>query len=125
MEVEVIRIQIIGIIGSLFLLFLVIELIRRGKLKIEFSLLWFFMSILFLLVSIFRGLLDKFSYMVGIGYPPSALFLILLIGLIMILIHFSTVISNLKEAKKTLTQKIGLLEIEIERLKKELEKCRD
>lgn len=125
MEVEVIRIQIIGIIGSLFLLFLVIELIRRGKLKIEFSLLWFFMSILFLLVSIFRGLLDKFSYMVGIGYPPSALFLILLIGLIMILIHFSTVISNLKEAKKNLTQKIGLLEIEIERLKKELEKCRD
>lgn len=125
MEVEVIRIQIIGIIGSLFLLFLVIELIRRGKLKIEFSLLWFFMSVLFLLVSIFRGLLDKFSYMVGIGYPPSALFLILLIGLIMILIHFSTVISNLKEAKKTLTQKIGLLEIEIEKLKKELEKCRD
>lgn len=125
MEVEVIRIQIIGIIGSLFLLFLVFELIRRGKLKIEFSLLWFFMSVLFLLVSIFRGLLDKFSYMVGIGYPPSALFLILLIGMIMILIHFSTVISNLKEAKKTLIQKIGLLEIEVERLKKELEKCRD
>lgn len=124
MEVEVVRIQIIGIIGSVFLLFLVIELIRRGKLKIEFSLLWFLMSVLFLFVSIFRGLLDKFSYMVGIGYPPSALFLILLLGLIMILIHFSTVISNLKEAKKTLTQRIGLLEIEIERLKKELEKCK-
>lgn len=124
MEVEVVRIQIIGIIGSVFLLFLVIELIRRGKLKIEFSLLWFFMSVLFLFVSIFRGLLDKFSYMVGIGYPPSALFLILLLGLIMILIHFSTVISNLKEAKKTLAQRIGLLEIEIERLKKELEKCK-
>lgn len=125
MEVEVVRIQIIGIIGSVFLLFLVIELIRRGKLKIEFSLLWFFMSVLFLFVSILRGLLDKFSYIVGIGYPPSALFLILLLGLIMILIHFSTVISNLKEAKKTLTQRIGLLEIEIERLKKELEKCKD
>lgn len=125
MEVEVVRIQIIGIIGSVFLLFLVIELIRRGKLKIEFSLLWFFMSVLFLFVSILRGLLDKFSYMVGIGYPPSALFLILLLGLIMILIHFSIVISNLKEAKKTLTQRIGLLEIEIERLKKELEKCKD
>lgn len=125
MEVEVVRIQIIGIIGSAFLLFLVIELIRRGKLKIEFSILWFFMSLLFLLLSIFRSLLDKFSYMVGIGYPPSALFLILLLGLIMILIHFSTVISNLKEARKTLAQKIGLLEIEIEKLKKELEKCKD
>ncbi len=124
MEVEVVRIQIIGIIGSAFLLLLVIELIRRGKLKIEFSLLWVFMSALFLLVSIFRGLLDKFSYMVGIGYPPSALFLILLLGLIMILIHFSTVISNLKEAKKALTQRIGLLEIEIKKLKEELEKCK-
>ncbi len=125
MEVEVFRIQIIGIIGSIFLLFLVIELIRRGKLRIEFSLLWFFISVLFLFVSIFRSLLDKFSYLVGIGYPPSALFLILLLGLIMILIHFSTVISNLKEAKKVLTQRVGLLEIEIERLKKEIEKCKD
>lgn len=125
MEVEIVRIQIIGIIGSAFLLFLVIELIRRGKLKIEFSILWFFMSLLFLLVSIFRGLLDKFSYMVGIGYPPSALFLILLLGSIMILIHFSTVISNLKEDRKTLAQKIGLLEIEIEKLKKEFEKCKE
>ena len=125
MEVEVFRIQIIGIIGSIFLLFLVIELIRRGKLRIEFSLLWFFISVLFLFVSIFRSLLDKFSYLVGIGYPPSALFLILLLGLIMILIHFSTVISNLKEAKKILTQRVGLLEIEIERLKKEIEKCKD
>jgi hypothetical protein len=124
MEVEVFRIQIIGIIGSIFLLFLVIELIRRGKLRIEFSLLWFFISVLFLFVSIFRSLLDKFSYLVGIGYPPSALFLILLLGLIMILIHFSTVISNLKEAKKILTQRVGLLEIEIERLKKEIEKCK-
>ncbi len=125
MEVEVIRIQIIGIIGSVFLIIFVLELIRRGRLKIEFSLLWFFISVLFLFLSIFRGLLDKFSYMVGIGYPPSALFLILLLGLIVILIHFSVVISNLKEAKKTLTQKIALLEIEFERLRKELDKCKD
>ncbi len=125
MEVEVVRIQILGIIGSAFLIIFVIELIRRGKLKIEFSLLWLFMSVLFLFVSIFRGLLDKFSYLLGIGYPPSALFLILLLGLIMILIHFSTVISNLKEAKKTLTQRVGLLEIEIKKLKEELEKCKD
>ncbi len=125
MEVEVIRIQIIGIIGSVFLIIFVLELIRKGRLKIEFSLLWFFISVLFLFLSIFRGLLDKFSYMVGIGYPPSALFLILLLGLIVILIHFSVVISNLKEAKKTLTQKIALLEIEIERLRKEFDKCKD
>ncbi len=125
MEVEVIRIQIIGIIGSVFLIIFVLELIRKGRLKIEFSLLWFFISVLFLFLSIFRGLLDKFSYMVWIGYPPSALFLILLLGLIVILIHFSVVISNLKEAKKTLTQKIALLEIEIERLRKEFDKCKD
>ncbi|MGQ9617490.1 MAG: DUF2304 domain-containing protein [Candidatus Aminicenantia bacterium] len=124
MEVEVVRIQIIGIIGSILLIFFVLELIRRGRLKIEFSLLWFFISVLFLFVSVFRGLLDKFSYFVGIGYPPSALFLILLLGSIMVLIHFSVVISDLKETKKILTQKIGLMEMEIERLKKELEECK-
>lgn len=113
-SIQVFRIQVLAIVGSILLIIFTLELIRRKRLKEEFSILWLGMGIVFLVISLFRGLLDKFSYLVGIGYPPAALFLILIMGLTVILIHFSVAISELKEANKKLTQELGLLKKEIE-----------
>jgi len=113
-NVEVFRIQALAIAGSLVLIVFILELIRRKRLKEEFSVLWLGMGLVFLVISLFRGLLDKFSVLVGIGYPPAALFLILIMGLMFILIHFSVAISELKEANKKLAQQLGLLRQEIE-----------
>jgi hypothetical protein len=108
-NVQTFRIQILAVIGSAVLVFFIIELIRRKRLREEFSILWLAMGVVFLALSIFRGLLDQFSYLVGIGYPPAALFLILIMGLTVIMIHFSVAISELKETQKKLVQEIGLL----------------
>jgi hypothetical protein len=108
-NVQTFRIQILAVIGSVVLVFFIIELIRRKRLREEFSILWLAMGVVFLALSIFRGLLDQFSYLVGIGYPPAALFLILIMGLTVIMIHFSVAISELKETQKKLVQEIGLL----------------
>ncbi len=113
-NVQVFRIQALAIVGSVLLIVFILELIRRKRLKEEFSILWLGMGFIFLVISLFRGLLDKFSYLVGIGYPPAALFLILIMGLMGILIHFSVAISELKESNKKLTQELGLLKKEIE-----------
>jgi hypothetical protein len=113
-NVQVFRIQILAIIGSGVLIIFIIELIRRKKLKEEFAVLWLGMGIVFLVISLFRKLLDKFSLLVGIGYPPAALFLILIMGLTVILIHFSVAISRLKEENKKLAQELGLLRKELE-----------
>lgn len=113
-NVEVFRIQALAIAGSLALIVFILELIRRKRLKEEFSLLWLGMGLVFLVISLFRGLLDKFSVLVGIGYPPAALFLILILGLMLILIHFSVAISELKEENKRLAQRLGLLRRDIE-----------
>ncbi len=113
-NVQVFRIQILAVIGSGLLIIFILELIRRKRLKEEFSVLWLGMGIIFLVISLFRKLLDKFSLLVGIGYPPAALFLILIMGLTVILIHFSIAISELKEANKKLAQELGLLRKEFE-----------
>jgi len=113
-NVQTIRIQILAIIGSLLLIGFIVELIRRKRLREEFSILWLAMSLVFLVLSIFRGWLDKFSYLVGISYPPAALFLILIMGLAVILVHFSVAISELKDTQKRLVQEIGLLRAALE-----------
>jgi hypothetical protein len=108
-NVQIIRIQIVAIVGSVLLIFFILDLIRRKRLREEFAILWLAMGVVFLVLSIFRGLLDRISYFIGIGYPPAALFLFLIMGLMIILIHFSTAISELKGTQKKLVQEIGLL----------------
>lgn len=108
-SVQIIRIQIVAIVGSVLLIFFILDLIRRKRLREEFAILWLAMGVVFLVLSIFRGLLDRISYFIGIGYPPAALFLFLIMGLMIILIHFSTAISELKGTQKKLVQEIGLL----------------
>lgn len=114
-DVQGIRIQILSIIGSVLLILFIVELIRRKRLREEFSILWLAMGFVFLGVAMFRNLLDRFSFMIGISYPPTALFLILIIGLMLILMHFSVAISELKEANKKLVQEIGLMKLEAEK----------
>jgi hypothetical protein len=110
-------VKILAIAGSATLLLLVLELIRRGRLKERYSLLWLFSGIVLLVLSLSRSLLEYFSRLIGIYYPPSLLFLIAFVFLLLITLHFSAVISGLSEKNKRLTQEIALLHQAVEELK--------
>jgi len=113
------KIQIYSIVGSLFFLLFIFRLIKRRKLKEEYSILWLFVVFIFLMLSVFRSVLEKFADFVGIYYAPAALLLFLLIGVVAILIHYSTIISKLSEQNKNLIQEIALLKFKISEQKKE------
>ena len=117
-NVEIFRIQIIAIIVSVMFLIMILNLIKNRKIKEEYSLLWLFFSIVFLFFSLWREGLDYLSNLIGIAYPPAAVFMILLAAIFMILIQFSMIISKLTENNKTLAQEIALLRAEIEQNKK-------
>jgi len=102
-------IQYVAITGSIVFIASVLFLISRRKLREEFSLLWLFFGFVFLVLSIWRRSLDIIASFLGIAYAPAAIFLILIIGIIAILIHFSIAISGLTERVKTLVQEVGLL----------------
>ncbi len=94
---------------SILLLVFVIELIRRGRLKERYSLLWLLAGTVLLILSTSRNLLDFVSHLFGIYYPPSFLFLLAFLFLLLITMHFSVVISNMSEKNKLLAQEIALL----------------
>lgn len=112
--------QYIAIIASILLFLYILYLVRNKRIKEEYSLLWLFSSIILISFSIWRDGLEYFAQLVGIAYPPAALFLILLLAIFLILIEFSIIISTLSNRNKTLAQEIGILKMEIEKLKKEL-----
>ncbi len=102
-------IQIASIFASIFLLLIVVDLIRRGLLKEKYSVLWILSTVVIIILSAWRELLHKLAALVGVDYPPSLLFIIALGFILLILLHYSVVISILTDKNKHLAQEIALL----------------
>jgi len=109
--------QSIAIAVSVSLFLYILYLVRKKKIKEEYSLLWLSSSIVFIVFSIWRDGLEYFAKLVGIAYAPAALFLILVLAIFLILIEFSIIISQLSDKTKLLAQEMALLKNEIEKLK--------
>ena len=110
-------IKLLAIAGSGTLLLVVLELIRRGRLKERYALLWLASGVVLLILSLSRGLLEFLSRQVGIFYPPSLLFLVAFVFLLLITLHFSAVISGLSEKNKRLAQEVALLRQALDELR--------
>jgi hypothetical protein len=119
------RLQFFAIAISVLLLTGIIALIRKGKLKEGYSILWFAFGIGFLVISVWNDLLKWVSRIVDVEYEPATLFTFLLIGSIVVMIHFTVIISGFDHKNKTLAQYIGLLTMEIKKLKKENEEIKN
>jgi hypothetical protein len=104
------RIQLVAVIASGFLLLLVLELVRRRRLLERYALLWLFSAVVLLGLAIWRGLLEDLANAIGIAYAPNALFLIAFGFIMVLLLHFSIAVSRLADQSKVLAQRMALLE---------------
>ena len=112
-----IKLQLIAIALTGGLVVLILELIRRRRLMERYSLLWLFSSAVLLALSVWRVALEELASAVGIFYAPSALFAVAFGFVLVLLLHFSLVISGLAEQTKVLAQRIGLLQHEVDELR--------
>src|SRR5207244_9360127 len=101
---------IVPALGAVVLLVLILELIRSRRLQERYALLWLLTGVVMLLLALWRGALAKLADLVGIAYPPSALFVLFSFFILALLLHYSTVISKLSAQNATLAQRLALLE---------------
>ena len=114
------RAMIFGLVAGIGAFVVVIELVRRRRLKEEYSLLWLATAVVLIGLSLSRPTLDLLASAVGIVYPPSALFLVAMIFVLFILLHYSTVLTRLTQENKENAQQLALLRWQVEQLQKSL-----
>lgn len=93
---------------SAALLLLVVELVRRRKLREEYAWLWLLAAVVAPAVVIGWPLVRQITRLVGADEPVSVLYLAALLFLMVVNIHYSTKISRLTEQVKELAQAIAL-----------------
>ena len=111
----ILRIQLAIGVMSLCLLLLVLELIRRGKLREQYSLLWLFTAVVILVFTFWPGLVGFIAKITGLFYL-TALLVVSFLFLVMILLQFSIIISSLADRNKELAQHLAILKWRIQSL---------
>ena len=104
------RVSIVAAAAALVLLFVIFELIRSRRLQERYAMLWLLTGLVMLVLGLWRGLLSSIADLVGIAYPPSALFVLAAFFILLLLLHYSTVISKLSDQNRILAQRLALLE---------------
>lgn len=110
------KIQIVSILVTGGLFFVVFEFVRRKRLQERYALLWLFATGFMLGLAVWRDALTVLADAVGIAYPPSALFAIAFAFILVLLLHFSLVISRLADQTKVLAQEVGILRTRLEEI---------
>jgi hypothetical protein len=105
-----VRIQLFSIGVSGLLLVVILELVRRRRLLERYALLWLFSAVVLLTLAIWRGFLEDLARVIGVAYPPNALFFTAFAFVLALLLHFSLAVSRLTDQSKVLAQRLALLE---------------
>jgi hypothetical protein len=116
------KIQIVAIVVTSGLFLTVLELVRRRRLMERYALLWLLASSVLLALAVWKGLLETIAGAIGIFYAPSALFVVAFGFILVLLLHFSLVISRLADQNKLLAQQVGRLHQKLDALTQERER---
>ncbi len=103
------RIVVVGVVVAFLVLFAVLWMIRSRRLQERHALFWITGSIVIAALGISGRALEAVSDVLGIAYPPSALFLIVVGFLALALLDAVSTISRQTTRIRELTQEVALI----------------
>jgi hypothetical protein len=105
------KVSIVAGIASVLLILVVLELIRTRRLRERYALLWLLTGVILLALSVWRSGPNTIAGWFGISTTPVAvLFAVGALFVLLVLLHYSTVISKLHDQNTVLAQRLALLE---------------
>lgn len=111
------RQRLVAVLLASGVLVLVIELVRRRKLREEYSWVWVATSLVLIALAASSDLLHILSSWIGAASSVSTLFFGAFVFLLALVLQFSVRLSRLTHRHRTLAQRMALLEEEVRRLR--------
>ena len=105
--------QIFALVICLVVFVFTIEMVRRRRLREEYSALWLGTSLLMFVLVFKYDWLEALTRFIGAGLPTTTLFIGSIIFLMLICVQFSIKISRLTNQMKDLVQDNALLREEL------------
>ncbi len=102
------------LIFSILLLFIILYIVRKGRITIKYSLVWLFSILIILISAIIPNFMMSISNFLGFQTMSNMIFSLLIALLIFICISLTIIVSGQKEKIKLLIQEVSILKRKIE-----------
>lgn len=103
---------IFGIVSSLLILIVVIELLRRRHLRERHAIWWFIAGVLALIAGIFPATLEWAAQVLGIEVPLNLVFFVSIAILFLVCLQNSAELTKLESKTRTLAERVALMELQ-------------
>lgn len=101
---------------ALAIVALVIEMLRRKKLREKYAVLWLIVGVATLVLAAFPRLLNIVAEYVGVQIPSNLLFAMSILMLLGVCLHLSWEISVVEDETRTLAEEVAILRTQLESL---------
>ncbi|MDR6973258.1 DUF2304 domain-containing protein [Leifsonia shinshuensis] len=108
---------IFGILAALLTLGVVIEMLRRGRMRERHAIWWLVAGTLALIIGIFPQILDWLGGLIGVGLPVNLVFFVSIAVLFLVCIQHSSELTQLESKTRTLAERHAIQQLELEELK--------
>ena len=105
---------ILFLVVCLVLFVVVVELLRRKHLREKYAILWLVIVVALPIVFFSERLIERLSFLLGIMYPPTLVFIAAILGLLLLTLMLSVIDSHQTDRIIKLSQRLALLEKMIE-----------
>jgi hypothetical protein len=108
------RLELLVVVLALVNVAVVVEFVRRRKLREGFALLWIGVGLGGVALSLARPVFDAVARAVGVSYGPSLLFTLALLFLLFVCMSLSLHVSRLDARTEILAEEVAFLRAERE-----------
>lgn len=102
---------VLGIVSSALVLALVVELLRRRRLRERHAIWWLIAGILALVISVFPATLSWMASVIGVEIPTNLVFFVSIAILFLVCLQHASELTDLEEKTRTLAERVALLEL--------------
>lgn len=103
--------RVVVVVTSLLISLVIFELVRKRRLREEYSWLWLLAGALIAVAGVTPfPVLEKLANLMGSTNPPAAIFFLGFVGVTLLCLQFSVRLSRMTEQIKNLAQQVSLLE---------------
>jgi hypothetical protein len=109
---------VFGILSAVITLVVVIEMLRRGRMRERHAIWWLFAGTLALIVGIFPGILQWVGDLIGVAVPVNLIFFVSIAVLFLVCIQHSSELTALESKTRTLAERSATQDLRIEELER-------
>lgn len=104
---------IFGIVSAALVLIVVIEMLRRRRLRERHAIWWLIAGVLALIAGVFPATLAWAASLIGIEIPINLVFFVGIAILFLVCLQHASELTNLESKTRTLAERVSIMELQL------------